>query len=354
MIARSQKLVKRLINYKSARPKNCRGYIDGIISGHIVGWIIPSDSKGDATLATVSIFVDQKYLGDVDANMERRDLLSAGISSAHHGFKIVIPPDLLDNEFKEIVVKCGVSELTRRLKFQNHGRPTAEPASSNLPSNPSIKTDWMSVPQYSVGHSNKDSQLPERWRPSLEGVLIVGSAPSVSEHSDYIRSFKGEVWALNDALFWLIDHEIQPDIFFCTDGRFIREKFDALSKTSRLKMVSISSVDIPEQIAKTHDITILPVEGRDGFSTEWGYVYHGCSVFFTALHCAVALRYKRIQSVGILLSPPGTYRRVDGSVRMPEYVHHIQMRNAILAMSAIRQLGLHFEPLEATSNLAFM
>lgn len=56
-------------------------------------------------------------------------------------------------------------------------------------------------------------QLPEREEP----LAIVASGPSVEDHLEELRNWKGKVWAINGAYAYLMDRGIVPDGFFGMD-----------------------------------------------------------------------------------------------------------------------------------------
>ena len=201
---------------------------------------------------------------------------------------------------------------------------------------------------------------PEKLRSVLSGktendaVLIVGSAPSVKDHLSDVAAFKGDVWALNDAYFWLLENEIKPEVLFINDTRFVRKRAADLNLLEDPSIVTLHTVDTSEIDAQHPEISRLQVLGRDGFSEELGSVYHGCSVFTTALQCAVASGRTRIHIVGVMLPPPMLYSRIDGSVQLPEYVHTHQIRSVRLGMETLRRPTIDYKIYEASSNLQFL
>ena len=187
-------------------------------------------------------------------------------------------------------------------------------------------------------------------------LLIIGSAPTLTHHMDFIASFDGDIWALNDAWMHVERHGIKISSAVVTDSRFIRKRYREIAASPCSNLITINTVDLDPIKEKKINAFVLKSLGRDGFSRELGKVYHGCSVFFTALQtaCSYELNYESIKCCGILLSPPTSYARIDGSNHMPEYVHAIQLKNARHAMEEIRRFRINFVALDAESNLNYL
>lgn len=185
-------------------------------------------------------------------------------------------------------------------------------------------------------------------------VMIVGSAPTIIAEKDRIASFKGDLWALNDALFWLEENGFAPDRLFVNDSRFIRKSLTALRRSPVPSIVMLDRVDtgvVPELGGK---ITVLETLGRDGFSNDLGRVFHGCSVFASALQCAAAMGYRAVSVVGVVFPLPSAYARIDGRATLPEFVHDKQLHNMQRAMGYFRSKGIPVDVAEKTSNLNFL
>jgi hypothetical protein len=185
-------------------------------------------------------------------------------------------------------------------------------------------------------------------------VLIVGSAPTIENYKDQISNFKGEIWSLNDAWFWLEENGISVDKAFITDSRFIKYTYQKIAKTQCSTIVVIDHVNLDLIHGLNKKVYIFRSLGRDGFSLKYGEVYHGCSVFFTALQTAVAMKYKEISCCGILLYPPSNYQRINGNSVMPEYVHSIQLNNVKKAKYQLDRLMIALNVFEPESNLNFL
>ncbi|MPW28743.1 hypothetical protein F9L16_06960 [Agarivorans sp. B2Z047] len=183
-------------------------------------------------------------------------------------------------------------------------------------------------------------------------VIIVGSAPSAKNHIDYIRSFKGEVWALNDAIFWLEKESIQVSKLFATDQRFFLKSANELRNIHCNVIVSIDTIDT--RFFPRKNVYLFKSLGRDGFSLKSGEVYHGCSVLFTALQYAYHSRCIELATTGVMLHPPYSYKRIDGSNSLPEFVILSQLKNLRATLSYFRAAGIKLKALEENSNVNFM
>lgn len=187
-----------------------------------------------------------------------------------------------------------------------------------------------------------------------EDVLIVGSAPSIEYYRDEIKKSRGERWALNDALFYLEKNNISVEKTFITDTRFIKKTFSLLIQSRCPLFITLDTVN-PDLIkALKKNFFVFKSLGRDGFSSEYGKVFHGCSVFFCALQTAVALKYQSITTCGVIFPPPSRYARIDQSKNLPEFVHTIQLSNARRALSFLRKIDLDLKIIEPESNLNFL
>lgn len=187
-------------------------------------------------------------------------------------------------------------------------------------------------------------------------LIIVGSAPTLGSHIEYLKQYEGDVWALNDAWMYLEERGISVSAAVATDSRFIKKRQTEIKKSACQNLITIDAVDLDPISEKQMRVFVMKSLGRDGFSREIGKVYHGCSVFFTALQsaCSYSLNYKFIECCAVLLSPPTSYTRIDGTSHMPEYVHAVQLKNARRAMQEIRKFRISLTILDAESNLNFL
>lgn len=187
-----------------------------------------------------------------------------------------------------------------------------------------------------------------------QDVLIVGSAPSIERYREQIKKATGECWALNDALFYLEKHKISVEKAFITDARFIKKAISTIIQSKCSIFITIDTVPLDLIKATKKHFLIFKSLGRDGFSTDYGKIFHGCSVFFCALQTAVALKYQSITTCGVLFPPPSRYVRIDESKNLPEFVHTIQLNNAHRALTVLRKINLDLKIMEPESNLNFL
>lgn len=323
-----------------------RGWIDRLEPPKLLGWGYDVEDPG-RTLEVI-VVIDEQALGRCIAVDYRDDLREAGIGTGMHAFSFNVPWPFFDGDKHRIDLvdarsMTSILGETVEVHFPVHHPVTPEPSSLHQ-----LKKEYWDLPR-------PEQAAPIRpWQKTGERVLIVGSAPTTRQFADRIRAFNGEVWALNDALFWLNETNISVDRLFVTDTRFLRKNVKQMPKANFGALVTIDTVDIVADLPDGTEIFTLKCVGRDGFVTEFGKVFHGCSVLFTALQCAAALRYPNINTCGVLLSCPSLYARIDGTRSLPEYVHDVQIRNARLAMTRLREQGIRFEAFENHSNLNFL
>lgn len=313
------------------------GHLDGLFDGSLLGWVLTPPECSEK----LSVVLEQngEIVQSVVADQLRQDLEDIGIEDGMHGFHMPAPKEL-----------WGSNDITFRL--------LTHPI-------PSIIADDIDLraltAQYDVSTkiTHENSKLPicygvGGWKRKGDKVLIVGSAPTIAQHKDLIRKFQGEIWALNDSIAFLREIHRTPDRIFVGDTRFLMKRTDMLQKIQSDEIIVLSTVDTSSLKRVRGTIRVLQSFGRDGFSDDGKKFYHGCSVFFLAAQCAVACQYRAISTVGVLFSLPSMYHRIDNSSGTPEYVHHIQLKNAQLAVKRIRERGLFLEVTEPHSNLNFV
>ncbi len=203
-------------------------------------------------------------------------------------------------------------------------------------------------------NKKNEAQLAEHLLEKKHRILIVGSAPTLPKYIEKIKTFDGECWALNDAWFWLEKNYIKVSLAFITDSRFINQSIAKIESAHCNHIVTINSVNWAKLQELKKNILVLKSIGRDGFSIRPGEVFHGCSVFFTALQTAFNLGATDISICGVLLSPPGKYMRINGTKGTPEYVHEIQLRNAKKAFDLLEKFDIKTTIFEPESNLNYL
>jgi hypothetical protein len=324
----------------------------------------------------IQLWVENTLVGTILAAEDRKDLLTAGWRSAGHGFRMTLPAHLCTGMMREMEIRCPQGRLHFR-RFVPAATPQSVPkgaasdaeraqilpeTSPCLPAmdmmhappaltKPTLRNDLASLIEGSAPREAGRVAAAIPWTPRSRRVLITGSAPTLKDHADAIAAWDGEIWALNDSIFWLNERSIHPDCLFVTDPRFMVLRARQLESAHFGRLVTTDKVRLPDIKAP---VTVLEVLGRNGFSTNWGKVYHGCSVLFPALQCAFSLGYPHVSTCGILLSPPGLYSRIDGSIHMPEYVFRDQIQNARRARRIFHNDGIALDCFETTSNLRFV
>ena len=109
------------------------GYVERITASGVVGWAAETDNPEPLT---VELLIDGLETGRVVANMERGDLIEAGVGSGRHGFVLPIPRQLMDNHAHAVAVRIvgATSLLTSALAEQIfHEPPPLPPLAADLP-----------------------------------------------------------------------------------------------------------------------------------------------------------------------------------------------------------------------------
>ncbi len=189
---------------------------------------------------------------------------------------------------------------------------------------------------------------------TTSSVLIVGSAPTIKKYLKKIKQFDGEVWALNDSWFWLEKNSVQVDRAYFTDTRFIRKALEKIKQSKCNNLITIDQIELDLIRNLNKNINVFHSLGTIGCSLRYGEVFHGCSVFFTSIQTAIAMKYDEITVCGVLFPMPGQYTRIDGTQNFPEYVHNIQLKTARITLQRIREIGLKLKVLELNSNLNYL
>jgi hypothetical protein len=191
------------------------------------------------------------------------------------------------------------------------------------------------------------------FEPSSDELLIVGGAPSIALHLDRIKKYKGEIWALNDAIFWLENNDVSVNRLVISDQRFVHKNKDIISNIQCKGIISADYIDFEPLSEELFNNTRIKVLGRNGISENINEAFHGCTVANFALQVARLSCFKAINTVGVLLHFPTIYERIDGSKSMPEFVHDTQIINIKSVVQKIRKSGIALEAFEYNSNINF-
>ncbi len=211
----------------------------------------------------------------------------------------------------------------------------------------------------SIVREKKDNKKPIKSEKNYipqkekEDLIIVGGAPSVRDHINQIKNFDGEVWALNDSVFWLEDNKLRADKLLAADQRFIQKNINRLKEIKCKNFIFADYIKLKEEHVKEKSVHRVSIIGRDGISDNLGLAFHGCTIAHLALQYARLLSFKNISITGVILDFPVSYERIDGSNTMPEFVHNIQIRNIKNIIQMMRKEDFNIVALEKNSNINF-
>jgi len=90
-----------------APPSVVEGRLEGVVDGRVLGWAWSPGSPAERIW--VSVFVDDEPVGLVAADLERPDLLAAGLGDGAHGFAVELPAELRDGKERAVRVMAGRS-----------------------------------------------------------------------------------------------------------------------------------------------------------------------------------------------------------------------------------------------------
>jgi hypothetical protein len=86
-----------------------RGYIDGVIGGDLVGWVVDEDEPG--ARVSVLAWIDGRPLAGVRATDFREDLVRAGVGDGYHGFRFELHDPLDPGDHAVAVQASGSDDL---------------------------------------------------------------------------------------------------------------------------------------------------------------------------------------------------------------------------------------------------
>src|SRR5271166_1422790 len=81
------------------------GRFEGVVNDRVLGWAWSPQSPLERIWVTV--FVDEEPIALVAADLERRDLLDAGMGDGAHGFSVQLPIGLCDDGQHTVQVMAG-------------------------------------------------------------------------------------------------------------------------------------------------------------------------------------------------------------------------------------------------------
>jgi hypothetical protein len=139
--------------------------------------------------------------------------------------------------------------------------------------------------------------VPEHERP----LLIVGSGPSVSELTEYVKDFAGDVWAINGAYDFLLSHGLICEGFFGIDP--LPQLADYLKNANEYTTFYISSMCDPAVFDALEGHKVLlwhaMAENREQFPEGHQMIYGGTTAVTRAPFLALALGYRSINMIGV-------------------------------------------------------
>lgn len=184
-------------------------------------------------------------------------------------------------------------------------------------------------------------------------LLIVGGAPTVRNFKKEIANFKGDIWALNDSIFWLENENIKVNNLVISDQRFIEKNLNKLPNIKCNNFIAADYISFDNLTFIPSSLYRIEIVGRTGISDSKLQAFHGCTVAHLALQLARMLNYRKITTTGVILGFPINYERIDGSRSMPEYVHNVQVENVKAIVQALRDEDIEVLALESESNINY-
>jgi 6-hydroxymethylpterin diphosphokinase MptE-like protein len=139
--------------------------------------------------------------------------------------------------------------------------------------------------------------VPEHERP----LLIVGSGPSVSGLLEYVKHWKGDVWAINGAYDFLLSHGLICEGFFGIDP--LPQLADYLRNANEYTTFYISSMCDPAVLDALEGHKVLlwhaMAENREQFPEGHQMIYGGTTAVTRAPFLALVLGYRDINMIGV-------------------------------------------------------
>ncbi len=87
---------------RRGRAARVHGFVDGCLAGEIRGWAVDPDQPGRRV--HVIALSDGQVVAEALADLARADLMRAGRGDGRHGFRLRLPPSLLDGEARTVEV----------------------------------------------------------------------------------------------------------------------------------------------------------------------------------------------------------------------------------------------------------
>ena len=110
------------------RAARVHGFVDGVAAGEIRGWAV--DPEQPNRRVHVVAFSEGQVVAEALADLSRPDLLQAGRGDGRHGFRLRLPPAVLDGETRTIEVRAIAGGAPAPLK---RGEVTLAPTPAETP-----------------------------------------------------------------------------------------------------------------------------------------------------------------------------------------------------------------------------
>ncbi len=111
------------------RAARVHGFVDGFAGGEIRGWAVDPDQP-NRRVHVVALSQGQ-VIAEALADLSRADLLQAGRGDGRHGFRLRLPPSMLDGETRTLEIRAMAGGTPAPLK---RGEVTVAPAAPETPS----------------------------------------------------------------------------------------------------------------------------------------------------------------------------------------------------------------------------
>ncbi len=147
-------------------------------------------------------------------------------------------------------------------------------------------------------------------------VLFISASPFVKEHIDFIKSFKGMIFALAPAAGFLVNNGINPDFVISTDaGYYNMFHLDKYRHLNIITELSVHPAVLDNRNGKVIliDFNLPPTSViKDAFG-EIGYIPQGGTVAVTSMFIFEYLNVKNIISIGQDFMYYGFYTHISDS-----------------------------------------
>jgi hypothetical protein len=139
--------------------------------------------------------------------------------------------------------------------------------------------------------------VPEHDRP----LLVVGSGPSVSELIEFVKNWKGDVWAINGAYDYLLSHGLICEGFFGIDP--LPELADYVRNANDYTTFYLASTTDPAVLDALEGHKVLlwhaMADNREAFPEGHQMVYGGTTAVTRAPFLALVMGYRNINMIGV-------------------------------------------------------